>query len=400
MLNKKIYIIIGFVLLTVLIGVGIYFTFFKTPKPVEQPPVTVEQPTGGLPSAGQAGQQPAAPGQVATPATGLPIAKTIVTADLATSGSVGMTLAANGSGVQYYNSNDGLFYKATADGALTQLSNKKFFNVQNVTWSQDNGKAVLEYPDGSNIIYDFASGQQTTIPKHWQDFSFTPAGDKLVAKSIGDSPNSQYLIIADANGNNAKAVAALGANADKVEVNPSPNEQIVAFSNTGDPTGNFGTQEIYLVGQNNENFKSLTVSGFNFQSKWTKEGDRIFYNVTDPNNDYKPALWAADASGDNVGTNAKKINLNTWVDKCAVLAGYKAYCAVPTTLQAGDGFDRRTSETSNDTFYFVDLKTGATTFIGAPDNNYNVTGVSVSPDEKYIFFTDLAAGGVHRMSIK
>jgi dipeptidyl aminopeptidase/acylaminoacyl peptidase len=400
---RKILIIVGFVIVVAGIGFGIYLTFFTGPKKeAELPQAPVGGvPTGGLPSAGQAGPRPEAPaGGEILPVTGLPEAKTVATADLVTTGAVGMTLASDGNGAQFYDSTSGLFYKVSPDGTLIPLSNKQFFNVKNVTWSGNSDKAVLEYPDGSNIVYDFSSGKQVTLPKHWEQFEFAADGEKIISKSMGQDANSQYLVISAADGTNAKVISALGDNADNVEVSVSPDSQVVAFSSTGDPVGSGGIQEIYLVGQNNENFKSLTVSGLNFESKWTKEGDRVFYNVTEPSAGYKPVLWVADATGDNVGKNAVKINLNTWVDKCAVLTGYRAYCAVPKELETGAGFDKRTSENTDDTFYFVDLKTGATSFVGEPENDYTIDRVSISLDERFIFFTDKATGGLHKMNIQ
>ncbi len=401
---RKILIIAGFVIVVVGIGFGIYFAFFRTPAPVAEISVT-EEPTGsagGLPGSGLAGTRPAGtPSEVAGTTVGLPSAKTISTSDIALSGAMGLTLANDGISVQYYDSNSGLFYKVGANGALVPLSNKKFFNVQKATWSDDGGKAILEYPDGSKIVYDFATDKQlVTLPKHWQDFEFTPAGDKIISKSLGDDINNRWLIISDVNGTNSKVITALGDNADKVEVAMSPDSQVVGFSRTGDPTGEAGTQEVYLIGQNNENFKSLKVKGYNFSAAWAKEGDRIIYSVADPANGYKPTLWVADASGDNIGTNAVKINLDTFVDKCAIISGYKAYCAVPKSLDDGTGLDARLATATDDQIYFVNLRTGATSFIGAPDTAASIGKISVSADESYLYFTDQANNGLHQMKIK
>lgn len=399
---KKILIIVGFIIVVIGIGFGIYFAFFKAPAPAPEAPVTEAPATGGgLPISGLAKPlAPGAPEEIITPA-GLPSAKTISTADLSLSGASSITMSSDGQAVQYYDSNSGLFYRVNANGTLTPLSNTKFFQVQNATWSNDSSKAVLEYPDGSNIVYDFTTDRQlVTLPKHWQDFEFTPNGDKIVSKSIGDDVNNRWLIISDANGTNSKVISALGDNADKVEVAMSPDSQVVGFSRTGDPTGEFGTQEVYLIGQNNENFKSLKVKGFNFKAEWAKEGGRILYSVADPANGYKPTLWVTDAEGDNVGTNSVKVNLDTFVDKCAIVSGYKAYCAVPKSLDEGTGLDSRLATETDDQIYFVDLRTGATSFIGAPENAYSIDKISVSSDENYIYFTDKTNGGLHQMKIK
>lgn len=400
---RKILIIAGFIIIAIGLGFGIYFAFFKAPK-AEAPAPEAEEPgpqAGGLPISGTAlSRPPGAAGEEILGATGLTPAKTLSTADLVLNGASNITLASNGTDIQYYDSASGLFYRADANGTLTALSSKKFFDVQNVTWAGGNKKAIMEYPDGSNIVYDFATETQVTLPKHWEDFAFSPAGDKIVSKSMGSDENNRWLIISDANGTNAKIIADMGNNADKVQVAWSPSSQVVGFSKTGDATTEFGTQEVYLVGQNRENFKSLKVQGLNFQATWAKEGDRILYAVADPNNGYRPQLWATDASGDNVGTNTVKINLNAPIEKCAIVSGYKAYCAVPKDLPEGTGFDMRLAENTEDTFYFINLKTGATNLVGGTETSYDVGQISVSSDEKIIYFTDKANGGLHQIKVE
>lgn len=396
---RKILLVVGFALVSIGIGFGIYFAFFRAPA--KAPEVVTEKPAvpvGVLPVSGLA--KPVEPVEAAPTIVGLPPAKTISTADLTLTEATSITLSADGTNMQYYDSNSGLFYKIDSTGALTPLSTKKFYNVEEATWSKDKNKAVLEYPDGSNIIYNFNTDTQVSLPKHWEDFEFSPDGSKIISKSIGDDVDNRWLAITDSKGTNTKIINALGDNADKVQVAWSPNNQVVGFSRTGDPTSSFGTQEVYLLGQNKENFKSLKVNGFNFKAQWTKEGDRILYSVTDTANSYKPALWAVDASGENIGANAVKIGLDTWVDKCAILSGYKAYCAVPKTLEEGAGLQPGVADKSDDVFYFIDLKTGSTSFIGEPDSDYSVKQISVDKNENYIYFTDKKTGALHQMAIQ
>lgn len=397
---RKILIAAGIVVAAIGIGFGIYITFFAAPKAA--PPIVEAPPAGpagaGLPAAGLGAPGPPAAGEAPSP--GLPVAKTIKTANLTFTEAKNITVSGDGMSAQYYDSETGLFYKINPDGSLSPLSKKTFFQVEKATWSADADKAVLEYPDGSNIVYDFGTGVQKTLPKHWTDFKFTEGGEKIVAKSLGSDPASQWLVITDASGANTKIISSLGENADLIDIAPSPDGQIVGFSKTGDPTTGAGYQEVYLIGANNENLRSLRVSGLNFQGAWSKEGDRILYNVSDVTSDLKPALYAVDGTGNNVGKNPIKINLNTWVDKCAIISGYKAYCAVPSNLDVGAGLNPAVALQSDDSFYFVDLKTGATSFIGAPDTSYSVSQISVSSDENYIYFTDRATGALHQMKIK
>jgi len=399
---RKILIIVGFAVVAIGLGFAIYFAFFRTPKEETPPTETAEtgEQTGNLPASGEATTKPAGQTGAATEGGVLPTAKILSTANFALTGAADITMSSDGNGLQYYDSDSGLFYKISSNGTLTPLSNKKFYNVEDVSWSGDNKKAVLEYPDGSNIVYDFSNDTQATLPKHWEDFDFSPDGNKIISKSISSGTDNRWLIISDADGTNAKAIASLGDNADKVQVAWSPTNQVVGFSSTGDPTSEFGTQEVYLIGQNKENFRSLKVQGLNFQAKWAEEGDRILYSIADPNNNFLPLLYATDATGDNVGTNTVKINLNTSIDKCAIISGYKAYCAVPKEMPEGSGLDPRLTGITEDSFYFINLKTGATSLIGESDTKYDVSQISVSDDEKFIYFTDKTNGGLHQIKIE
>ncbi len=86
--------------------------------------------------------------------------------------------------LRFYNETDGRFYRIGANGNPEQLSDDVFFNVDNVTFSPKNNESIIEYPDGANIYYNFDTRKKVTLPKHWEEFSFAPAGDKISSKSI------------------------------------------------------------------------------------------------------------------------------------------------------------------------------------------------------------------------
>ncbi|MFA6304255.1 MAG: hypothetical protein WC669_00705 [Patescibacteria group bacterium] len=146
-------------------------------------------------------------------------------------------------GFNYFNSAEGRFYKIGADGTATQLTAERFYAVQKVTWSPGGASAVLEYPDGSNIVYDFAKNQQYSLPKELENFSFSSSGGELAASAIGQGEENNWIVTANPDGSNIQFVERLGANADKVDINWSPNGQMVAMYKK-----NVGTdaQELFL----------------------------------------------------------------------------------------------------------------------------------------------------------
>jgi len=291
---------------------------------------------------------------------------------------------------RFYNKIDGKFYKITQNGDIESLSNKTFYNVQNITWSPIKNESIIEYPDGSNIYYNFETQKQVTLPKHWEDFSFSPQGDKIASKSIGLSPENRWLVSADPEGKNIKLIEPLGANADKVIVDWSPNRQVVALSKTGESQG-LDREEILFVGLNKENFKSIVVEGRGFQSQWSPTGVKLLYSVHSARSNYKPELWVTNSSGNDIDTGRKLLNINTWANKCAFANDKILFCAVPKSMPIGAGFAPNLTENINDTLYKIDLETGIRTEIKT-DADYTMENLTVSENGQTIYFQEKNSG--------
>jgi len=112
---------------------------------------------------------------------------------------VGAVLGTDGQSVNYYDAASGKFFTVKPDGTTVELSPQTFPDVQNVTWSADAQTAVIEFPDGSKITYNFATQTQTTLPKTWSDFSFSQNND-LVTKNIDDNSAQNWLVVSKSDG--------------------------------------------------------------------------------------------------------------------------------------------------------------------------------------------------------
>lgn len=388
---KKLIVIIIFALIVAVAGYFIFTIFFKATVP---PLPGTETPTGtgnGFPQAGNGSLTPSGntEGELPTPGT--------VTPGSETPGSSGSNTGAateisdqtayatlNSSGqLQFFNSADSRFYTVDSQGKLIALSDQRFPGVSNVIWSPTQSKAILEYPDGSNIRYDFNTKDQVTLPKHWEGFDFSPDGGKIVAKSIGLDPNNRWLVVSNDDGSQARTLEPLGENADSVIASWSPNNQTVAMYTEG---VDFNRKEIFFVGQNGENFKSTITEGRGFDPLWAPKGDQLLYSVYSAENDYKPTLWLVGAQGNSIGDNRRPLNLNTWADKCSFTSS-ALYCAVPTTLDRGAGMISSSAVTSTDLLYRINPATGTKELVSTGES-YSMRNLSVSPDGNYIYFTD------------
>lgn len=391
-----------FIIIVFGIGFAIWWLFFR---PLVAPPaLPVEAPAAvpgkGLPPSLPAQPRPPAPPVVPTAPTPSPIAAGGPTqiSTLVDSPILSPLLFSDGSTIQYYNRVDGKFYRVRPDGTIEAMSDKVFNNVSNVLWAPDRAQAILEYPDGSNILYNFNAKTQATLPRHWQQFSFSPRSDEIAFLSVGIDEDSRWLAISSPDGSNSKAIEALGENASKVQVAWSPNNQIIAFAQTGFPQG-ANTQEILLVGKNKENFRSLIVNGMGFSGQWSPNGEQILYNVASADNDWNPQIWIANGLPGSIGANKTSLALRTWAEKCSFSGNNVVYCAVPKNMERGIGLYPRALGNTADDIWRVDLSSGERALIATPSEDHTIERIVISADERYLYFTDKISGQLYKIQL-
>ncbi len=404
--TKKILFAIFFVTFSLGMGYALYYMFFH----VTAPGAPTEQPVssfgGTLPPSG-AGTPPTTTGAISEggvlPSSGEAAPPTItgpINTQLLRDGiTQAVSPTPDGSGARFYNPEDGRFYRVTTDGTVTLLGEKQFFNVQKVNWGKQDDQAILEFPDGSNVFYDFEQKAQVTLPKHWEGFDFSPTDDHVVAKSIGVDPNNRFLITTNPNGTESTAIEALGNNGDLVTPSWSPNNQIIAFSKTGEAQGD-NQEEILLIGKNHENFRSLIAPGQDFLPSWSPAGKQLLFSVWNQESDNRPNLWITNGEPGTIGQNRKNLHLNTWADKCAWANESDLYCAVPQELPINAGMNRRDFVTTPDDLYHINLSSGTIEKISTPDQNHPVQQPVLNKDRSKFIFTDAISGKLYSYTLR
>lgn len=407
---KRVSIAIVFLLLVGTIAFGVYYVFFK---PKTAPPGTTpgsgQQGAGGtLPQSGNAGTRPGSgedPGDTGfPPSETVPEGESQAVAEPSTiilKESVAQQLApsADGLSARFYDPVEGKFYKITAEGLTRPLGEKTYPNVDTVTWGNSSDQAILTYPDGAKVHVNFETGSQATIPKHWEDFSFSTNDTKIVAKTISTSPESRYLVVADPNGKNARAIEPLGDNQDKTYAAWTGNDQIIAYATVGEAIG-LDRQQIVIVGKNHENYKSLLVEGRGFEPLWSPTGQWVAYSVWTTANGFKPELWVSGGAPGNLNENRRKLNIQTWAKKCAWQNDLYLYCAVPDSVSEGAGLQPEESMYSGkDSIYQINLETGTVTNLGQPSGEPSIKDPIVTSDGQNIIFTDASTGYLYTFRI-
>ena len=393
---KRILIIAGFIGFIVLVAVLIATVLFRSPDvtPNVDPttPGTLPGSTGSLPSA-TPGSPTVVPDGTGSQTPGVlqpsQFADGGVTLITQLTSSTIVSSNVTGNEISYYDPADGRFYTIDASGNVNALSTASFPSAETVVISDDAKAAAVEFPDGSNVIYDFTQESQITLPNHWEDFDFSPQSDEVVTKSIGVDPANRSLLTTSVDGSSTDVLLALGLNADKVTVNWSPNGRILGFSETGLAQIGFGRKQIFLIGSSGDEVGAIVTEGGNFEAKWSPEGNHVLYSVAYVANDSRPSLWYTNATG-SVDTQRKKFSVETWVDKCTFYNSETIYCGVPREVPDQSGYDHNSVRSADD-LYAIDLATGRETIIATPAIDVQMFDLFVSSDQSTLYFSD--AGG-------
>jgi len=305
----------------------------------------------------------------------------------------------DGQGFNFYSELDNKFYRMTEDGQVDTLSEKEFYNVETASWSSDGNKAILEYPDGSNILYDFTAEKQYTLPQPMTEFDFTQNDDRIAFKWLSDYEGDNWLGVASPDGSEINFIEPMSDQESNVQVSWSKNSQVVALYSQG---AGFDTSNVYLIGQYGENFKLLPVRGRGFASEWLPDGEHLMYSVYNESTGSRPSLWITRADGENIGQGNQPLNLQTWVDKCTFTAS-SAYCAVPESLPEGAGYVPEVANSIPDLFYKIDLETGVKTLLARPvgdQSSYTATQLMVTPNEDKLYFVDQQSGNLYNLNLQ
>lgn len=410
---KKILIVLGFVVVVVGIGFLIYFLFFKpavSPPETEEPGViTVGQLPSGTPPTDLTPEEKQAIFQkTSEKITKIPAEAEADQIDQVAQGGLTKTTTltydttptykiASAGNLHTYNSDTGNFYKLSHDGTKQLLTNKVYKNVKNLDWSPNDKEAILEFPDGSNILFNFEKDVQVTLPKSWTDFDFNPSGNKIIFKDLDENPEYNWLAVANPDGSGQSYIDHIGNKKHLIINEWSPNNQVVGLFKA---EGTGVTTEIQMIGQGDDKFQSFNAKGFGFKPQWSPTGDKILYSAYSVASNMDAYLYVVDTSPGTIGYNHKKINLKTWADKCTFANNSTVYCGVPKDLPEAAGPVPEIADNTPDYVYKIDLDSGQTSFIAELEYNHAMDNLHVSDDGKYLYYTDKQTQSLHYIQLK
>ncbi len=417
-MKKKIALIIIFTLIIFVLGFLIYKTFFA---PTTTKTTIKQQETnqnGSLPQLEEGSQntQVDENGLVSGDVTN-PNQQTIAEAQIDEFAQGGFTkvkediaspirsqsFSNSNNGINYYDPQQQSFFRISDSGEIIKLSDKKFYSVENVTWSDKNNRAIIEYPDGTKILYDFNKDRSlTTFPKDMKEFAFSASEEKIASKWVGPYEDYNYIVGAEYDGSNLKFVEPMGTKERSVQIVWSPDNEVMA---TYRKYIDSERQEIFFINENGKNLNSLIVEGGNFKGTWSSNGEKLLYSVYNSGSNYNPTLWIASGKSDQLGAGKQYLGINTWVDKCAFsnTNSQYVYCAVPDNLPKGSGMDPSVANGVYYSIYKINTNGSGVEKIAQPINN----GRGVSIDKLYInnadsrvYYTDQFNNHLYSIDLK
>jgi len=305
-------------------------------------------------------------------------------------------LLPSGNSLRYYDAASGTFYETNLNGTdKHQLASQLFPDAQDITWSADGNKAAITFPDGSSIVYDFNAQRQYKLPDDTEDYSFDPSGNQLAYKYVPSNVEDRYIVVSNIDGSGLKFIEPIGDQAANVDINWSPNSDVVA---TFHKSVDAGSQEVYFIGTNKENYKSAMTEGRGFTGAYSQSGEQMIYSVYSSETNYNPELYIMNASGDAIGSGRTDLGLKTWPDKCT-FSGSNLYCAVPQFLSPGSGLYPDQSSSSSDNFYYINSLTGTKELLATPNVPVSAKNLYISPDGSRLYFTNTNTGALESVQL-
>lgn len=402
-------ILIGVIVIMLLIGVIFYVVMTPSTFVPTQPSDQVTVPGGQLP-----GEQVGVPTFPQSPVEQIPLDQIqgigsipnlvdttarggiTQTTFLNTQESSFISLAPNGNSLNFYDQRQQKFFRINGEGIITEISSPIFAEVQNVTYAPNGSDSILEFPDGSNIVYNFDTREQITLPQHWEDFDFSPSSSQIAFKSLALDPSERWLAISDKSGSSATRIERLGEYADTVDVDWAPNNQVVATQS--EATG-LTNSNLYFVGFNGENFPLSKLEGLNFEGSWNTDGSKLLYSVAHESTDFSPRVWFVNGGGNDLGQGRKSTSIQTWSHKCTFTNTTTAICGVPTEMPRGAGLIPSVANSIPDHLYQVDLTTGKSSLLAIPDVELNVQSIVPNEDGSSVFIQDRLSNKIIKMDL-
>lgn len=305
--------------------------------------------------------------------------------------------SADGAKVIYAGKSGGIF-ETDFDGKETKET--KFIPQQNlfrVLWSKDGSEFIAFYaaPDGRKLFYNNRTAQKTApLDKDIIAVTAARADDKIAHLRADPARNTNAVVIADFNGENAKTVF----NTRLADVRLDwINEKEIAV--TAAPSG-LSAGALWLLNISSQKLTATLSNIFGLTAKWADSGEQFLFSQTLSRGE-NLSLFVADKRGGN----AKKMDIAALPEKCVFVSdGKTALCAAPETapdiIWPDDYYKGLYS--AKERIWSVNLATGAKTLLYAfPEGQaFDATNLILSSKGDALVFLNKTDGYLYSLKLK
>ncbi len=292
----------------------------------------------------------------------------------------------------YFDPNGKEFYQANIDGTGEQvLTNAKFENLYNVSWSPDREKIVLTFSQDKGMtknyhFFNLNMQEDIKYEDRYQDVTMSYNGENI-AYVFHDLANDEYnLSVAKPDLSSWRKIKEIDQ--EEIETKWFSNNDLAVYNTA--TAFKEGQLEIYNVGEGIDHYTFLSKR-WGLNPLFSPDGKKVIYNDNETKNARFPVLWEAEV---NKKIEPKKLQIATLVEKCAwAQDSVSVFCGVPENysnffVQPDDYYN--TKFVSKDSFYKINVDSGEQEKLAdfsQFNKDYDVYQPLISGDQKSMYFT-------------
>ena len=378
--HKKLYIIIGIIVVLGTVFIAAYFYFRSHPDTSGTAGTT-------LPS-GQNTPNTSAQGQNQQPVTtSVQRGKLNV---IATEPTVGATINKEGKSVIYFNQATGHLFSNSFDGGKEErVSNVTIPAIQNVLWAPSKTYTLLQdYENDSlkNYYVKYASSTvqvSNSILKSSSNFVFSPVEDKILYSTTEHDVSA--LVIALPENKNPKSIVTTEI-PDFILSWPSKTMISLQMKSSA-----FAPSSLYTVNATTGTITKLLQDRNGLDSLWSPDGSYLLFSETNKKTTVLYLLTAKTGDIKSFTFSTLPNEKCTWSQK----QFDTVYCSIPQYINGVDLPDDwwQGKTAFNDSIWKINVAVGQATQLLEP-SVFDITNMFISPNEDYVFFTNRKDGSL------
>lgn len=302
--------------------------------------------------------------------------------------------------VLYYSKDNGFIYETDLEGKSTkQITNISIPNLITSIWSFDKSQAINIYEDNGRVkkaIFNISAQKAIELNSNIKFINFSPNKNKIAYQFVDERLGINKISIADSNDTNWQTIFNIRIDNAKIYW---PSENLLAI--TTPPSGLIkGSALIKKIDDSQSGLIKLITDAYGLTIKYSDDGAKLIFSQTDQYG-HNPSIYLL-----KDGNFSENLNISTISDKCAFSKNNNLYCAVPEVINGSlilpDDFYKGLTSFS-DTLKKIDLINNRTSTIFNPkdfNKDFNMSDLTVSPNEDYLVFINKKDGLLYSIKIK